>query len=96
MEIHELSALEIADKVKNKEFSALEVFNSCMKRAVSLEGKIGAFITMTLEESREDAKKIDDLIARGQPAGKLAGVPFSVKDNITVRGVKTTAGSKML
>ena len=96
MEIYELSAVEIAEKVKNKGFSALEALDSCMKRAISLEGKIGAFITMTLEEAREDAKKVDALIACGKPAGKLAGVPFAVKDNMTVRGIKTTAGSKML
>ena len=96
MEIFELSALEIAEKVKNKEFSAMEAFDSCLKRAVSHEGKIGAFITLTLEEAREDARKVDNLIASGKPAGKLAGVPFAVKDNITARGVKTTAGSKML
>ena len=96
MEIYDLSANEIAEKVSNKEFSAMEAFDSCMKRAISLEGKIGAFITMTLEEAREDAKRVDDLIAQGKPAGRLAGVPFAVKDNMTVRGVRTTAGSKML
>ena len=96
MKIYELSAVEIAEKVKNKEFSAIEVFDSCMKRAISLDGKIGAFITMTLEEAREDAKRVDQLIAHGKAVGKLAGVPFAVKDNMTVRGVKTTAGSKML
>jgi len=96
MEIYKLSAFEIAEKVKNKELSATEVLDSCMKRAISLEGKIGAFITMTLEEARLDAKKVDDLSAHGKPTGKLAGVPFAVKDNMTVRGVKTTAASKML
>jgi len=96
VEIYELSALEIAEKVNNKEFSAFEIYNSCMKRAVSLEGRIGAFITLTLEEAREDARKVDDLIAQGKPVGVLAGVPFAVTDNLAVRGVKTTAGSKML
>lgn len=96
MELYELSLREQADGVKSQKFSAEQLFDSCVNHAISLESKIGAFITLTLEEGREAARRMDKSIAAGKPVGKLAGVPFGAKDNMVVRGIQATAGSKML
>ena len=98
MRFHEMGVREIAAGVREKKFSAAEVFEDCLKRAEECENekKLSALITVTAEAGRVQAKRIDDMVAKGEPAGLLAGVPVVLKDNICTRGIRTTAGSRIL
>ena len=96
MELYELSARELAEGVRGKKFSALEVFDACLNRATACEGKLCALITKTADKGREQAKAVGAKIAKGEDAGPLSGVPVILKDNICTRGVQTTAGSRIL
>ncbi|MDR1875890.1 MAG: Asp-tRNA(Asn)/Glu-tRNA(Gln) amidotransferase subunit GatA [Synergistaceae bacterium] len=96
MQLHELSVREIASGVRGRKFSALEVFEDCLGRSAACEGKVSALITTTADAGRQRARRIDERIARGEDPGPLAGVPVILKDNICTRGVRTTAGSRIL
>lgn len=96
MELHTLSAGEISRGVRAKEFSALEVFSSSMKRISALEPPLQALLTVLSEKGEEQARRVDGLVARGEDPGVLAGVPVVLKDNLCLSGVPATCGSRML
>ncbi|MGE5580821.1 MAG: Asp-tRNA(Asn)/Glu-tRNA(Gln) amidotransferase subunit GatA [Bacillota bacterium] len=96
MEIWELSAKDIHEKVKSKEISALEVAESYFARTAQVEPKICAYLELMEPEALAQAAKVDAAIARGEDPGILAGLTVAVKDNINVKGVKCTCGSKIL
>src|SRR5258708_16986134 len=58
--------------------------------------EIGAFLTLCEERALKQAGLIDQMAAEGQPLPPLAGVPVAIKDVMVTRGVRTTAGSKIL
>jgi len=57
---------------------------------------IHAMITLSEAYARAQAEEVDSMIREGDDPGPLAGVPYTAKDIFTVKGVKTTAGSKIL
>ena len=96
MEITSLTAAEIARGVAGKQFSASEVFSSCMEAVRRGEPDISALITVAEETGQAAAKEIDRRIAGGENPGPLAGVPIVIKDNMCIRGLPATCGSRML
>ena len=60
------------------------------------DGRIGAYLTVSRERALKKAAEIDALAASGQPLPPLAGVPFGIKDVLVTRGLRSTAGSKIL
>ncbi|MBI1847932.1 MAG: amidase, partial [Candidatus Rokubacteria bacterium] len=58
-----------------------------------LQPTVNAFITVTADEAREAARRAEAAVMAGEPLGPLHGVPFSVKDLLFTRGVRTTMGS---
>lgn len=96
MSIQELSIEKIREGLLKKEFSATEIADAALKEIEQWEPSIRAFLTITPELARQQAKAVDENIAKGQNPPLLAGVPCSVKDAILVEGVRCTAGSRML
>lgn len=86
---------EISQGVLKKQVKAHEVVEHFMNRAEQLNPKLNAFITLN-EKAIEQAKDLDERIQKGESLGKLAGVPFGIKDMLCTRGIKTTAGSRIL
>ena len=60
------------------------------------DSKIGAYLTLVRERALEKAAAIDRLADRGDPLPPLAGVPIAIKDVMVMRGVRSTAGSRIL
>jgi len=95
MDLTFASLTEIADAVKSKKVSAKEVVAHFQKRIESLDGKLNSFTSQN-ENATKEAEAIDARIAKGEDVGVLAGVPFGIKEMFCTKGLKTTAGSKIL
>lgn len=96
METYGLLATELVEKIKNKKISAEEITKSAYQRIGEVEEKTHSFITLTKDLSFSQAKEIDEKIRKKEPVGSLAGVPIAIKDNICLKGVRITCGSKIL
>lgn len=96
MNLINLSASEVAEKIKNKEVTSLEVTKSALDFAKEKNKEINAFITITEDDAIAKAKAVDEKIAKGEELSPLAGVPYALKDNIASKGILTTCASKML
>ena len=91
-----MTALAVAGAVATGERSARSVVQDCLDRIAERDGEIGAFNRVLTGEALADADRIDAAVARGEPAGPLAGVPVALKDNLCTRGIPTTCSSRML
>ncbi len=95
MDLLKASFKEIAGAVQTKKVSALEVTKFFFDRAQKLDAKLNSYITIN-EGALGEAGALDARIAKGEQVGPLAGVPFGIKDMFCTKGLKTTAGSKIL
>jgi aspartyl-tRNA(Asn)/glutamyl-tRNA(Gln) amidotransferase subunit A len=86
------TAREIRDAVSTGQTSAVEVCQSSLDRIKATDGSLGAFLSVAAERALDRARAIDMKKHRGP----LAGVPVAIKDNISTRGIPTTAASRML
>src|SRR3984885_4415262 len=90
------SARTIAEQVRHRCITATEVLQAHLERVGAANGALNAIVTRTEDQARAQAGRIDAAIAAGFDPGPLAGVPFTVKDLIATRGVRSTAGSLVL
>lgn len=89
-------AAEIAKHVRSGEVSARSIAEATLERIAKFEDELHCYNTVTTEVALAQADEVDRKVARGEDAGPLAGVPVALKDNICTRGVRTTAGSRIL
>jgi len=91
----EATATETARAVNSRERSAVETIEKVFAHIRRIDGDLGAFLTLTEDLALECAQRIDARVRAGEKL-PLAGVPLAVKDNMCLRGTRTTAGSKIL
>lgn len=89
------SIKEISEKVQSGDLSAEELVERAFKK-IEEKKEYHAIITTTKERAKKRAKQIDEMVKKGESAGRLAGVPFIAKDNFLVFGADTTAASNIL
>ncbi len=91
-----LSATRQATLIRAKQASPVELVRAYLARIDRLDGRLRAYITVTREAALAAARRAEDAVMRGAPLGPLHGVAFAVKDQFATRGVRTTAGSRIL
>jgi aspartyl-tRNA(Asn)/glutamyl-tRNA(Gln) amidotransferase subunit A len=93
MSIYTKTIAQLAQGLKDKEFSSVEITQHYLERIKKSD--LNAFITLTDELAMKQAQTADDKIAAGT-SNILTGIPYAHKDIFCTKGVKTSAGSKML
>lgn len=94
MSFNNKSIDELHDLLVKKEISATELTQATLDDVHAREEAIGSFITVADEVALAQAKALDE---KGIDAGNImSGIPLAVKDNISTKGILTTAASKML
>lgn len=91
-----MNAVEIVKAVKDARIPATEITGKAIERIRQVDSEVRALLTPLFERALEKAAEIDRKIEHNQDPGPLAGVPVVVKDNLCMRGLKTTCGSRML
>jgi aspartyl-tRNA(Asn)/glutamyl-tRNA(Gln) amidotransferase subunit A len=94
MDLEFKSLKEITDSVRAQKVSAEELTRHYLKRISSLNPKLNAYITVSEESALTQARAIDSKKVKSD--SKLLGVPFGIKDMLCTKGIRTTAGSKIL
>lgn len=90
------TATTIADQVRRGKVSATAVCRIALDRIEQRNGPLNAFSAIEPELAMEQAHAVDASMARGENAGRLAGVPIGVKDlHEQVAGMRTTDGSRL-
>jgi aspartyl-tRNA(Asn)/glutamyl-tRNA(Gln) amidotransferase subunit A len=96
----ELAFLSIgwaARLLRRKEISPVDLLEAALARIEELNPSLNAFITVVAERARREAKRAEREFRRGSRSlNPLCGIPMSLKDNFWTRGIRTTAGSKIL
>ncbi|MBZ5702172.1 MAG: amidase [Acidobacteriia bacterium] len=85
----------MAEKIRRRELSPVEVVEAHLRRATELQPKLNAFVHLAHDEARAQARSAEAAVLRGEPLGALHGVPVSVKSCIDVAGWRCPAGSAL-
>ncbi len=91
-----LSLAEAARKVRAREISPVDLVQASLARIRATDAVLRAYITVFEEQALQVAKAAEIMVAAGHGLGPLHGIPIALKDNVAVRGSRTTAGSKVL
>ena len=94
--IENISLAEARAAVVEGRVSAAALAEEHYERIAKVDPEIHSFLALTRERAMMQAEKVDAAVKAGDPVGVLAGVPVGIKDVLTVKGVVTTAGSKIL
>lgn len=91
-----LSAAEQGRLVRGRALSPVELVRACLERIERYDPALRACITVLADSAMEEARAAEREIQAGRWRGPLHGLPFGVKDQLLTRGIRTTAGSRIL
>jgi aspartyl-tRNA(Asn)/glutamyl-tRNA(Gln) amidotransferase subunit A len=96
MDLNLLTIDAARSAVQERKISAAALAESFYAKIDSDDPKIGAFLTLSKDRAMAKAAEMDALAAKGEKLPPLGGVPVGIKDVMVTKGVRTTAGSKIL
>ena len=88
-----MSAVELAQAIRQKKVSSLEGTENFFQRIDRLDSQLNSYLTLCRDQALADARAADEAVQRGSELGPLHGVPISIKDLEMTKGVTTTMGS---
>lgn len=92
--ITKASATQVAKLIRFKEISSEQVVRSYLERIASVNPRLNAVVHITADSAIAAARRADRLLARGEIAGPLHGVPMTIKDAFDTAGVVSTWGTR--
>jgi len=96
MDLNLLTIDAARSAVQNRTTTSMALVESFYARIQKEDAQIGAYLTLSKERALAQADRIDRMAAEGKQLPPLAGVPVGIKDVMCTRGLRTTAGSKIL
>ncbi len=87
-----LPAVELARRIAQREVTAREVVDAHLARIDEVNPSVNAITRLLADSAVAEAARVDSAVADGKPLGPLAGVPFTIKENVDVAGQPTTDG----
>ena len=91
-----LSIAEVAQKLRSRELSPVELTQTHLDRIQALDGQLNSYITVLSDRALERARAAEKALASGKVTSPLQGIPIAVKDLVYTKDILTTAGSKIL
>lgn len=96
MELETMTALELAEKIRQHQISVLDGVKHVFGQIEKKEGSIHAYLDLYKKEAYARAEEVQRQIDAGTCLSPLAGVPIAIKDNICIKGKRTTCASRIL
>lgn len=87
------TASELIELIRTKAISVHELMEAHLEQIDRVNPKVNAIITLTADQALEDAVRADQMLAAGDAAGLLFGLPIAHKDLVETKGIRTTWGS---
>jgi Asp-tRNA(Asn)/Glu-tRNA(Gln) amidotransferase A subunit family amidase len=94
-EITSLCATCMAEQIRTKKLSSLELVDAHLARIEKLNPKLNAFVQVNFDGARRQALSADEAVSRKLRLGPLHGVPLSIKSSIEVKGLRCESGSRL-
>src|SRR5882757_9638951 len=92
-ETYFMSVRALGDSIRERRLSPVELTEGYLERGRTIGGRLNAFVMLTSELALRQARQAEEEIAAGKYRGPLHGVPYAVKDLVTVKGYPTTWGA---
>jgi aspartyl-tRNA(Asn)/glutamyl-tRNA(Gln) amidotransferase subunit A len=96
MNINSLTIDSTRTAIAEKQVTASSLVDEFYKKIKAEDGDVHAYLTLCADRAFAQAERIDKLAAKGDPLPPLGGVPVGIKDVMVTKGVRSTAGSKVL
>ncbi|MCL5257155.1 MAG: Asp-tRNA(Asn)/Glu-tRNA(Gln) amidotransferase subunit GatA [Chloroflexi bacterium] len=95
MNLHDLTVSEAVRLLRERSLSSVELTGALLQRIESVDTQVKAFLTLMADEALLQAELADEALASGE-GGLLTGIPVAIKDVISIKGTRTTCGSRIL
>lgn len=92
--LHLISATDLAKLVRSRELSVKQIAEATLARIDKLNPKLNAIIYVDRDQVLADADKLDAAVRRGETLGLIHGVPYTIKDNTSMKDLPFTSGFK--
>jgi aspartyl-tRNA(Asn)/glutamyl-tRNA(Gln) amidotransferase subunit A len=96
MNLAGLTLHQASERLRRREFSAVELTEAVFQRIATTDDKVRAYLTLARATAIEQAKQADVRLKQDRTSSPLLGIPIAVKDNFLTHGLRTTCASKIL
>ncbi len=96
LDLTKLTLREVASQIRSGLLTSTELTSAYLSRIKRFNPKLNSYITITEDAALRSAQLVDDELKAGKYRGPLHGIPVAVKDLFETKGIRTTAGSKIL
>ena len=96
MNLKDLTVDKLGTLYRNREVTPTEVVGALYEEIERVDDALHVYLTTCRESALAEARRVDEMIEAGDSLPALAGIPVAIKDNMAIRNVRTTCGSRML